>query len=116
MQNPYLGLYQVMAEATKIEASFFIAKVKTPLPNLEVQLNDIILDKDDLLIDKWLKDRNEDLLTENEGHTHGGDTTGDGNHKHKIKEPIQDKLEVNDKVVLLKSDDKFIILSKVVSI
>ena len=33
-----------------------------------------------------------------------------------IKEPIKDKLEVNDKVVLLKSDDKFIILSKVVSI
>ena len=116
MNNPFLGLYQVMGEATKIEASFFIAKVTSPLPNLKVQLNDIELDKDNLLIDKWLKDRNEDLFTEYQGHTHGGDTTGDGNHRHQIKYNIQDKLEVNDKVILLKINDKFIIISKVVSI
>ena len=116
MNNPFLCLYEVMAKATKIEASFFIAKVKTPLPNLEVQLNDIVLDKDDLLIDKWLKDRNEDLFTEYQGHTHGGDTTGDGNHRHQIKYNVQDKLQVNDKVILLKINDKFIVLSKVVSI
>ena len=116
MNNPFLGLYEVMGEATKVEASFFIAKVISPLPDLKVQLNDIELDKDDLLIDKWLKDRNEDLFTENEGHSHGGDTTGNGEHKHQIKEPIQDKLKANDKVLLLKVDDKFIVLSKVVNI
>jgi hypothetical protein len=116
MNNPFLGLYEVMAEATKIEASFFIAKVVSPLPNLKIQLNDIELDKDNLLIDKWLKDRNEGLFTETEGHTHGGDTTGNGEHKHKIKEPIKDKLEIDNKVVLLKINDKFIIISKVVSI
>ncbi|MBP3932052.1 MAG: DUF2577 family protein, partial [Peptostreptococcaceae bacterium] len=49
-------------------------------------------------------------------HSHGGDTTGDGNHRHKINFNIQDKLEVNDKVILLRIDDKFIILDKVVSI
>ena len=116
MNNPFLGLYEVMAEATKIEASFFIAKVTSPLPNLKVQLNDIELNKDNLLIDKWLKDRNEDLFTEYQGHTHGGDTTGDGNHRHQIKYNVQDKLEVNDKVILLKINDKFIIINKVVSI
>lgn len=116
MNNPFLGLYQVMGEATKVEPSFFIAKIKTPLPNLEIQLNDIVLDKDDLLIDKWLLDRNEELFTEYEGHTHGGDTTGNGNHRHKTKEPIYNKLEVDDKVILLRINDKFIILSKVVSI
>ena len=116
MNNPFLGLYQVMGEATKIEASFFIAKVTSPLPNLKVQLNDIELDKDNLLIDKWLKDRNEDLFTEYQGHTHDGDTTGDGNHRHQIKYNVQDKLQVNDKVILLKINDKFIIISKVVSI
>ena len=116
MQNPFLGLYQVMGEATKIEASFFIAKITSPLPDLKVKLNDIELDKDNLLIDKWLKDRNEDLFTENEGHTHGGDTTGNGEHKHQVKEPIQYKLKIDDKVLLLKVDDKFIVLSKVVSI
>ena len=116
MNNPFLGLYEVMAEATKVEASFFIAKVTSPLPNLKVQLNDIELDKDNLLIDKWLKDRNEDLFTEYQGHTHGGDTTGDGNHRHQIKYNVQDKLQVNDKVVLLKINGKFIIINKVVSI
>ena len=129
MNNPFLGLYEVMAEATKVEASFFIAKIKTPLPNLELQLNDIILDKDDLLIDKWLKDRNEDLFTEDiEAHTHttstevAGETShshtvsNENEHKHEIKEPIHDKLKVDDQVVLLKINDKFIIISKVVSI
>ena len=116
MNNPFLGLYEVMAEATKVEASFFIAKITSPLPDLKVQLNDIELDKDNLLIDKWLKDRNEDLFTENEGHAHGGDTTGNGDHRHQIKEPIYNKLEVDDKVLLLKADDKFLVLSKVVSI
>ena len=116
MNNPFLGLYEVMAEATKVEASFFIAKVTSPLPDLKVQLNDIELDKDNLLIDKWIKDRNEDLFTEYQGHSHGGDTTGDGNHRHQIKYNVQDKLQVNDKVILLKINDKFIIISKVVSI
>ena len=116
MNNPFLGLYEVMAEATKIKASFFIAKVISPLPNLKVNLNDIVLDKDDFLISKWLLDRNENLFTEYMGHSHGGDTTGDGNHRHQIKFNIQDKLKIGDKVILLRIDDKFIVLEKVVSI
>ena len=116
MKDPFLSLYEIMGEATKIETSFFIAKVISPLPNLKVNLNDLVLDKDDFLISKWLLDRNEDLFTEYQGHSQGGDTTGDGNHRHQIKFNIQDKLEANDKVILLRIDDKFIILDKVVSI
>ena len=116
MKDPFLELYSLMGEATKIEASFFIAKVISPLPNLKVNLNDLVLDKDDFLISKWLLDRNEDLFTEYQGHSHGGDTTGDGNHRHQIKYNIQDKLQAGDKVILLKIDDKFIIISKVVAI
>ena len=82
MKDPFLELYSLMGEATKVEASFFIAKVISPLPNLKVQLNDLTLDKDDFLISYGLKDI----------------------------------LNINDKVVLLRIDDKFIILSKVVSI
>ena len=73
MKDPFLELYSLMGEATKIEASFFIAKVISPLPNLKIQLNDLTLDKDDFLISYGLKD-------------------------------------------ILRVDDKFIILSKVVSI
>ena len=115
MNNPFLELYSLMGEATKVEASFFIGKVVSPLPNIQVGLNDLILDKDDLLIDKWIKDRNEDLFTEYMGHSHE-DTTGDGNHRHQLKHNLQDKLKVDDKVILLRIGDKFVILSKVVSI
>ena len=124
MQNPFLGLYQLMGEATKIEASFFLAKVISPLPDLKVQLDDIELDKEDLLIDKWIKDRNEQLFTEYiDEHNHIANCADcscvishENRHRHEIKEPIHDKLKVDDKVVLLRLNEKFIVISKVVEI
>ena len=101
MNNPFLELYSLMGEATKIEASFFIAKIISPLPNLKIQLNDLTLDKDDFLISKNLLLSNNANITANEC-----------NIEHNLK----DELKINDKVVLLRIDDKFIILDKVVSI
>ena len=101
MKDPFLSLYEIMGEATKIEASFFIAKVISPLPNLKVNLNDLVLDKDDFLISKNLLLSNNVNITANEC---------------SIEHNLKDELKVNDKVVLLRIDDKFIILSKVVSI
>ena len=101
MKDPFLSLYEIMGEATKIEASFFIAKVISPLPNLKIQLNDLTLDKDDFLISKSLLLSNNANITANEC---------------SIEHNLKDELKVNDKVVLLRIDDKFIILSKVVSI
>ena len=101
MKDPFLSLYEIMGEATKIEASFFIAKVISPLPNLKVQLNDLVLDKDDFLISKNLLLSNNANITANEC---------------SIEHNLKDELKVNDKVVLLRIDDKFIILDKVVSI
>ena len=129
MSNAYNEFIEFIGSVQQVEPSFFIAKVTSPLPNLKVQLNDIILDEEDLLIDKGLKDRNEDLFTEDvEAHTHttstevAGETShshtvsNENEHKHEIKEPIHDKLKVDDQVVLLKINDKFIIISKVVKI
>ena len=101
MKDPFLELYSLMGEATKIEASFFIAKIISPLPNLKIQLNDLTLDKDDFLISKNLLLSNTANITSNEC-----------NIEHNLK----DELKINDKVVLLRIDDKFIILDKVVSI
>ena len=101
MKDPFLSLYEIMGEATKIEASFFIAKVISPLPNLKIQLNDLTLDKDDFLISKSLLLSNNANITANEC---------------SIEHNLKDELKVNDKVVLLRIDDKFIILDKVVSI
>ena len=101
MKDPFLELYSLMGEATKIEASFFIAKVISPLPNLKIQLNDLTLDKDDFLISKSLLLSNNANITANEC---------------SIEHNLKDELKINDKVVLLRIDDKFIVLSKVVSI
>ena len=101
MKDPFLSLYEIMGEATKIEASFFIAKVISPLPNLKVNLNDLVLDKDDFLISKNLLLSNNANITANEC---------------SIEHNLKDQLKINDKVVLLRVDDKFIILDKVVSI
>ena len=101
MNNPFLELYGLMGEATKVEASFFIAKVISPLPNLKVNLNDLVLDKDDFLISKSLLLFNDANISSNEC-----------NINHNLK----DELKANDKVILLRIDDKFIILDKVVSI
>ena len=117
MKDPFLSLYEIMGEATKIEASFFIAKIISPLPNLKVNLNDLVLDKDDFLISKWLLDRHIEVFEDfTEGnHTHG-DATGEGLHKHIMKEPLNNKLEVGDLVVLVPYEEKFIIISKVVEL
>ena len=101
MKDPFLSLYEIMGEATKVEASFFIAKVISPLPNLKIQLNDLTLDKDDFLISKSLLLSNNANITANEC---------------SIEHNLKDELKINDKVVLLRIDDKFIVLSKVVSI
>nr|DAE68331.1 MAG TPA: Protein of unknown function (DUF2577) [Caudoviricetes sp.] len=101
MKDPFLELYSLMGEATKIEASFFIAKIISPLPNLKIQLNDLPLDKDDFLISK-------NLLLSNNANISATECS--------IEHNLKDELKVNDKVVLLRIDDKFIILSKVVSI
>ena len=101
MNNPFLELYSLMGEATKVEASFFIARVISPLPNLKVNLNDLVLDKDDFLISKSLLISNSANITATEC---------------SIEHNLKDELKANDKVILLRNDDKFIILDKLVSI
>ena len=95
-----------------------ITKINDTLSDIEVTTHSMPLDKDDLLIDSWLLDRHtKQFIDTTEGsHTHGGDTTGNGLHKHEIKEPLVDKLKVGDLVLLVPYEEKFIITSKVVSI
>lgn len=94
-----------------------ITKVDDLLSDIEVITHTMPLYKDDLLIDKWLLDRHIEIFEDfTEGsHTHG-DATGNGLHKHIIKEPLNDKLKVGDLVLLVPYEEKFIIISKVVSL
>lgn len=47
MANPYLELYDMMGKATKVENPFKLGTVKSKLPNIEISLGDIVLDKYD---------------------------------------------------------------------
>ena len=103
MNNPFSELINVLREEGSFynEPSFYFAKVTSELPNLKVMLNDMELNKNNLLIDKSLLDRhNYSVICSN------------GNITHNLK----DKLSVGDKVVMLRDNNKFIIISKVMSV
>ena len=103
MNNPFSELINVLREEGSFynEPSFYFAKVTSELPNLKVMLNDMELNKNNLLIDKSLLDRhNYSVSCSNGGLTHN----------------LKDKLSVGDKVVMLRDNNKFIIISKVVSV
>ncbi|HJG96040.1 MAG TPA: DUF2577 domain-containing protein [Romboutsia timonensis] len=86
MNNPFSELINVLREEGSFynEPSFYFAKVTSKLPNLKVSLNDMELNKNNLLIDKILFDNN--------------------------------VLNVGDRVIMLRDNNKFIIISKVVSV
>ena len=94
-----------------------ITKIDDSLTDIEVATHSMPLYKDDLLIDSWIKDRHvEKFIDYTEGsHVHG-DATGNGLHKHEMKEPLTDKLRVGDLVLLVPYEEKFIIVSKVARI
>ena len=103
MNNPFSELINVLREEGSFynEPSFYFAKVTSELPNLKVMLNDMELNKNNLLIDKSLLDRHNYSIT-----------CSEGNINHNLK----DKLSIGDKVVMLRDGNKFIIMSKVVRI
>lgn len=105
MKDPFLEMYKKMKEASEEvlnkNTSFFIAKITKPLPNIELMLNDVPLDKDDILIDSNLLKLNEANVT---------CSTGSINHN------LKDTLNMGDQVILLKINDKFALISKVVSL
>ena len=117
--NPYNDLLGIMRNEGKYHNPLtpLVGKVVETLPNIEVHTHTMPLYKDDLLIDKWLLDRHtEDFEDFTEGNHTRGDATGEGLHKHIMKEPLYNKLEVGDLVVLVPYEEKFIIISKVVEL
>ena len=130
-KNPFNELINQIKDISKINMTenkqLNIGEVIQPLPNLKIKTSGIELDRDNLMIDKWLLDRHKETQTYTEGeHTHsgGGHSTGEGGgdgthshsgggHFHKSKDYV-DKLKVGDKVIMLRENDMFYIISKVV--
>lgn len=110
--NPYSSLLGVMREegAVKNFTQLILGVVKAPLPNIEIIAGKMPLYKSDLLIDKWLLDRNSfSMYTSCSEH-------GEENIVDSPK--IKDVLKVGDMVLLakFKNEEKLVIISKVVSL
>lgn len=117
--------------------SFYLGRVVSPLPNLKIKTNNIVINEDNILIDKWLLDRhnqletNIDSFTLSDSHTSShmhttsyGDTgsktlththSHSYSHKHNSNTYV-DSLKNDDIVVMLRTGDTFCIISKVVKI
>ena len=132
-KNPFNELISQIKDISKSNITenklFNIGVVVSPLPDLVIKTSNIELDKDNLMIDKWLLDRHWESRTYTKGehsHSGGGHSTGEGggdgththyggDHFHESKDYVN-KLNVGDRVVMLREGDIFYVISKVVSI
>lgn len=101
MANPYLEFMDIMRDIPPVKQYFWLGIIKSPLPNIEISLDDIVLDKDDFLISS-------SLLTLNNASITSSDTD--------IEHNLKDVINVSDKVLLTRVGGTFILLDKVVSI
>ena len=119
-KNPFNELISQIKDISRNNLTenkiFNIGIVISPLPDLIVKTSGIELDKENLYVDKWLLDRHKESETYTSGiHTHDGECDGQGEHMH-MSEDYVDQLKAGDRVVMLRDDDMFYILSKVVKI
>ena len=132
-KNPFNELIGIVKDISKSNITenklFNIGVVISPLPDLIIKTSNIELDKDNLMIDKWLLDRHWESRTYTKGehsHSGGGHSTGEGggdgththyggDHFHESKDYVN-KLNTGDRDVMLREGDMFYVISKVVSI
>ena len=108
MANPINEFIGIIREEGKYhnQPSFFIGKIKSKLPDLKIETNNIILEKEDILVDSWMLDRQIELF----------DTETSQEHKHEIKNPFIDTFESGNTVIMFKIGEKFAVVSKLVSL
>ena len=132
-KNPFNELISQIKDISKSNITenklFNIGVVVSPLPDLVIKTSNIELDRDNLMIDKWLLDRHWESKTYTKGehsHSGGGHSTGEGggdgththsggDHFHESKDYVN-TLNIGDRVVMLREGDIFYVISKVVSI
>ncbi len=94
-KNPFNEFLTIIRQEVQkaIKPQLITGIVKSSLPDIIIETNGIPLDKDNLEIDKGLLDRH-NLINNN----------------------YENKLNVGDKVVLLRQGDLFLVLNKVVKL
>ncbi len=129
-ENPYSKMIEIMQKqgATSNPPSIQIGEVIEPPPNLIIKVNDLQIDKDNILIaDYLLKDHMREVRTDTMTNTPSkqyvtGATTVNSNHSHSIanltlentKIYTEDTLEKGDLLAVLPVHDRqlYIILAR----
>ncbi|HBE9814172.1 DUF2577 family protein [Clostridioides difficile] len=108
MANPINEFIGIIREEGKHhnQPSFFIGKIKSKLQDLKIETNNIILEKEDILIDSWMIDRQLETF----------DTETNQEHQHEVKNPFIDNFESGDMVIMFRIGEKFAVVSKLVSL
>ncbi|HEK8704990.1 TPA: DUF2577 family protein [Clostridioides difficile] len=108
MANPINEFIGIIREEGKHynEPSFFVGKIKSKLPDLKIEVNNIILEKEDILIDSWILDRQIETFN----------TEISQEHRHEVKNPFIDTFESGDMVIMFRVGEKFAVVSKLVSL
>ena len=108
MANPINEFIGIIREEGKHynEPSFFIGEIKSKLPDLKIEVNNVILEKEDILIDSWMIDRQLETF----------DTETNQEHQHEVKNPFIDNFESGDMVIMFRIGEKFAVVSKLVSL
>ena len=123
-KNPFNALINeiqgISKETQRLNNNLYLGRVVTGLPNLQIRTHNIIIDRDNILIDKWLVDRHNILTDTTTGeHSHtaceDGGGSGAGEHIH-TSDSYVDILKENDRVVMLRVGDTFCVISKVVGL
>nr|DAP48615.1 MAG TPA: Protein of unknown function (DUF2577) [Caudoviricetes sp.] len=101
MQNPYLELLDMLGPNNSLPFNFYIAEVVNSNP-LNITFEGITLDSEDFLV-------NSNVLTLNNAEI---TTSNDTIVTHNLK----DVINVGDKVLMLFTGSKYVLLCKVVSV
>ncbi|GAA0240169.1 DUF2577 family protein [Metaclostridioides mangenotii] len=103
MADAINDLIGIMREEGNVnyENPFLIGVITRGYPDIMVKIGNIELSKQNLMIDKWLLDRNDVRISSSQDN---------------ITHNISDRIEEGDKVIMIKSGEKYIITNKVVNL
>jgi hypothetical protein len=117
--NVYSQLLSIMKkQGYNKDTSILIGTILNPLPNLRIQLGNLVLEREDVLVAEQLTTYLSQYKVLNaptdSGSCNSGYQANAYPSGHVFEVEHQSRLKTNDKVILLRDEDLFIVVDKVV--